>query len=338
MTYDDPMGLLSADFWSHVLQGTVRWAIQALPKVLVVLLLGFVLLKLVNLGCRQLVKRAEREGTERDEREARERKKRAETLIGIVRKASLIAVWILVGMLLLTQVGVNIAPLIAGAGILGLAVGFGAQELVRDVITGFFILLENQVRKGDVAIINGTGGLVESIGLRTISLRDLSGVVHIFQNGKISSLSNMTKEWSAMVFDIGVAYKEDTDEVVGVMREVAANLASDPEFSRKILEPIEIFGVDSFGDNAVVIKARLKTVPIEQWAVGREYRRRLKRAFDEKRIEIPFPHRTLYWGEASEPFRVATSVAQDKARGALPPPRERSSENSANLPRNGGRH
>lgn len=334
MTFDDPMGWLSVDFWSNVLRGTIEWAIQALPKVLVVLLLGFVLLKLVNFGCRQLVKRAEDEGSERDEREAREHKKRAETLIGIVRRAALIAVWILIGMLLLTQVGVNIAPLIAGAGILGLAVGFGAQELVRDVITGFFILFENQVRKGDVAIINGTGGLVESIGLRTISLRDLGGVVHIFQNGKISSLSNMTKEWSAMVFDIGVAYKEDTDEVVRVMRDVAEDLGRAPEFSAKILEPIEIFGVDSFGDNAVVIKARLKTLPIEQWAVGREYRRRLKKAFDEKRIEIPFPHRTLYWGEASEPFRISTLAAQGQ-RGTLAPSRERS---SAHLPGNGGRH
>jgi moderate conductance mechanosensitive channel len=228
---------------------------------------------------------------------------RAETLLGIVHKAGEIAISTLLGMLILMQFGVNVAPLIAGAGILGLAVGFGAQELVRDVITGFFVLLENQVRVGDVAVINGTGGLVESIGLRTIVLRDLAGVVHVFQHGKIQTLSNMTKEWSAMVFDVGVAYKEDTDVVVQVMREVAESLQKDPDYASKILEPMEIFGVDAFGDSAVVIKGRIKTNPIEQWAVGREYRRRLKKSFDDRRIEIPFPHRTLHFGEASPALR-----------------------------------
>ena len=168
----------------------------------------------------------------------------------------------------------------------------------------FFILMENQVRTGDVAIINGTGGLVERIEVRTITLRDLSGVVHIFQNGKINTLSNMTKEWSAIVFDIGVAYKEDTDKVVEVIKEVAAELQEDPEFKSKILEPIEVMGVDQFADSSVVIKARIKTKPITQWAVGREYRRRLKKAFDSKNIEIPFPHTTVFWGENSQPFQL----------------------------------
>ena len=305
MEIQDPAQWLTADFWAGIVRGTIAWAVQALPKVLLVLALGFVLLKLVNYACKRLARRAEAAGLDQQSHTAREHQKRTETLVGIVRTAAVICVWTLIAMLVLMQVGINVAPLIAGAGIVGLAVGFGAQELVRDVITGFFILLENQIRKGDVAIVNGTGGLVESIGLRTVALRDLGGTVHIFQNGKISSLSNMTKEWSAMVFDIGVAYKEDTDAVVEVMREVAEAMREDSAFSAKILEPIEIFGVDSFGDNAVVIKARLKTVPIEQWAVGREYRRRLKKAFDERGIEIPFPHRTLYWGEASKPFQVA---------------------------------
>jgi small conductance mechanosensitive channel len=166
------------------------------------------------------------------------------------------------------------------------------------------ILMENQIRVGDVAIINGTGGLVEAIELRTVTLRDLSGVVHIFQNGKINTLANMTKEWSAMIFDVGVAYKEDTDKVTEVIKSTAEGMMNDEVFGEKILEPLEIFGVDKFADSAVVIKARFKTRPLDQWAVGREFNRRLKKAFDEKGIEIPFPHRTIYWGDEIHPLKV----------------------------------
>jgi small conductance mechanosensitive channel len=314
---------LTPAFWGAILQRCVAWAITAVPAIVVILLLAGVGLKLLAMGCRQLAARAQTVRAGEPAHVLREQAKRAETLLGIVQKAGRIAIWVVVGMLLLMQVGVNVAPLIAGAGILGLAVGFGAQELVRDVITGFFILLEDHIRVGDVAVINGTGGLVESIGLRTIVLRDLAGVVHIFQNGKIGTLSNMTKEWSAMVFDVRVAYKEDTDKVIEVMREVASSLQQDESLGSKILEPIEVFGVDSFADSAVVIKARLKTQPIEQWAVGREYLRRLKKAFDAEGIEIPFPHRTLYFGEASPPFQTlplsATPARAATDRGAKPP-------------------
>jgi len=235
---------------------------------------------------------------------AAEAEKRLNTIAGIFRGIVVVTLWVIFLMILLKKLGIDIGPLLAGAGIVGLAVGFGAQELVRDFISGFFILLENRVRTGDVAIINGTGGLVESVELREIVLRDLSGVVHVFQNGKINTLSNMTKDWSAMVFDIGVAYKEDTDKVSEIMRNVAAELKEDPELGPNMLEPLEIFGVDSFGDSAVVIKARIKTKPIQQWTIGREYRRRLKKAFDAKGIEIPFPHTTVYWGEEIKPLEL----------------------------------
>ncbi len=228
------------------------------------------------------------------EEDTSEQAKRVETMMNLLASFLRIVVLLIVVMLVLRNIGIDIGPLLAGAGIAGLAVGFGAQELVRDFISGFFILLENRVREGDVAIINGVGGVVESVGLRTIVLRDLSGTIHVFQNGKINTLSNMTKEWSAMVFDIGVAYKEDTDEVVRVMAEVAEDLRSDPDYGSKILEPLEIMGVDDFADSAVVVRARFKTKPLQQWAVGREYRRRLKKAFDSEGIEIPFPHTTLY--------------------------------------------
>src|SRR3990170_1689252 len=204
----------------------------------------------------------------------------------------------------LDQIGLNVTPILAGAGIVGLAVGFGAQNLVRDVISGFFMVLENQVRVGDVAIVNGTGGLVEAITFRTILLRDLSGVVHVFPNGTVSTLANMSKEWSAYLMDIGVAYKEDTDHVVAVMRRVAEELRQDPVLGPLILEPIEIFGVDNFADSGVIIKARLKTRPIQQWTVGREYRRRLKKAFDAEGIEFPSPQHSIRVGEASKPLPV----------------------------------
>lgn len=300
----DATAWLNPEFWANVLRDTVSWAITATPRVLLVCALAWVLFKLLNLSLNKLASRATARGDSEAAHASREHQKRIETILSIAKKTGRVSIWCFVIMLLLMQVGLNVAPLIAGAGIVGLAVGFGAQELVRDVITGFFMLLENQVRVGDVAIVNGTGGLVEHISLRTVVLRDLSGVVHVFQNGKISTLSNMTKDWSAMVFEIGVAYKENTDRVSRVMQEVADELQADEAFSSKILEPMEIFGIESFDDSAVTLKARLKTQPIEQWTVGREYRRRLKFAFDAQNIEIPFPHRTLYWGEASQPFKV----------------------------------
>jgi len=297
---------LSPTFWQEIISQTVAWIITTLPSLLIIFVMAFLALKLTNIFLHRLkplmIKHME-SGTDID---TTEMEKRIDTLLKILRSMIKIIVWLMIGMLILRKIDIDIAPIIAGAGIVGLAIGFGAQELVRDFISGFFMLLENQIRNGDVAIINGTGGLVEHVGMRTIVLRDLSGVVHIFQNGKINTLSNMTKNWSGMVFDIGVAYKEDTDRVVDVIQQVADEQRADPDFKNKILEPIEIFGVDQFGDSAVVIKARFKTKPIEQWAVGREFRRRLKKAFDDQGIEIPFPHRTVYWGEEIKPLQIKT--------------------------------
>ncbi|MCE5275901.1 MAG: mechanosensitive ion channel family protein [Syntrophaceae bacterium] len=233
-----------------------------------------------------------------------EANKRAETLTRLIRQAVLIGLWVIVILMILKEFGVEIAPILAGAGVLGLAVGFGAQNLVRDVISGFFFILEDQVRVGDVAIVNGTGGLVEQINFRTIVLRDLAGVVHVFPNGAVSTLSNMTKSWSGYVFDLGVAYKEDTDKVVKVIVLVGEEMKRDATFGPLMLDVPEIFGVDKFDDSAVVIKGRLRTKPIQQWTVGREFLRRIKYAFDEAGIEIPFPHRTVCFGEASKPFEL----------------------------------
>ena len=233
-----------------------------------------------------------------------ERLKRARTISRLLKNALTTGIVAVAVLMILRELRVDIMPILTGAGILGLAVGFGAQTLVKDLIAGFFLTLENQVRVGDVATINGTGGLVEAINLRTIVLRDLEGVVHIFPNGSIERLSNRTKDFSYYVVDVGVAYKEDSDAVVAVLKETGAELMADPVFAPGILEPLEILGVDGFGESAVIIKIRIKTMPLKQWEVGRELRRRIKKAFDARDIEFPFPHRTLYFGEASRPFHV----------------------------------
>jgi small conductance mechanosensitive channel len=281
------------------------WAVSSGLAVLVVLVGTFVAASLFRLAVRRLedmlVARSERRSEAEDSGEVRQR---IHTLGELLRKTGITVIWIIASMMILKEMGIDVGPLLAGAGIVGLAVGFGAQNLVRDVVSGFFILLENQVGVGDVAVINGTGGLVEEVNIRTIVLRDATGTVHVFPNGTISTLSNMTKGWSAMVFDIGVGYREDTDRVSEIMMEVAEGLRSDEEYRGRILEPMEVMGVDAFGDSAVVIKARLKTKPIQQWAVGREYRRRLKKAFDREGVEIPFPYRTLTWAESSSPVGV----------------------------------
>jgi len=297
--------VLTESFWTGVLDTVLSWSKEVLPGAVFVLVLGWIAVRLMMVILRKSKKMIISRAEKRDEVDAAETEKRVNTLMGILRVSCKIAIWTLVLMIVFKKIGIDIGPLLAGAGIIGLALGFGSQELVRDMISGFFMLLENQVRNGDVAIINGTGGLVESIGLRTIKLRDFSGTVHIFQNGKVDTLANMTKDWSAMVFDIGVSYKENTDRVVEVIRRVGEELHADKDYSDLILEPMEIFGVDKFEDSAVVIKARIKTTPVNQWTVGREFNRRLKIAFDREQIDIPFPHRTIHWGDISAPVKIA---------------------------------
>lgn len=240
-----------------------------------------------------------------------ESKKRIVTLSELLRTSLNIVVYVFFTLAFLSQFNVKIAPLLAGAGIAGLAIGFGAQELVRDVISGFFMILEDQIRVGDVVTINGTSGGVEEIEVRTVTLRDFSGTVHIFQNGKINSISNMTKSWSAAVFNIGVAYKEDPDRVMAIMDKVGAEIETDENFGENILGPLEISGLDRFGESEIVIKARLRTKPGTQWGIGREFRKRLKQAFDDNHVEIPFPHRTIFYKELPEPFRSKSVESSD---------------------------
>lgn len=239
-----------------------------------------------------------------------EREKRAETLTRLLSNVVSIIIWAVVGMMVLKELGVDIGPILAGAGIIGLAVGFGAQSLVKDFLSGIFIIVENEYRVGDVVRIADTAGLVERIGLRTTTLRDLEGKVHVIPNGEIKVVTNMTKEWSRFLIDVGVAYKEDVDHVMEVLKEIGEGLKNDETFGSLILEPLQILGVDSFGDSSVNIRVMFTTQPLQQWTVGREFRRRIKNTFDAKGIEIPFPHQTIYLGEGSPmDGRVTVEIA-----------------------------
>ncbi|HSQ73473.1 MAG TPA: mechanosensitive ion channel family protein [Rubrivivax sp.] len=233
--------------------------------------------------------------------EDREAAKRAETLGRVFRYLVAVVVTLVAGMLVLGEVGISVAPILGAAGVVGLAVGFGAQSLVKDYFTGFFLLLENQISTGDIVKLSGDhAGFVEEVTLRYVRLRDYDGRVHFVPNGQISSVINLTRGFSFAVLDIGVAYRENVDEVMAVMQEVARDLRADEAFAPRILDDLEMAGVDQWGDSAVVIKCRFKVVAMQQWAVKREYLRRLKNAFDERGIEIPFPHLTIYAGQAKD--------------------------------------
>ena len=223
--------------------------------------------------------------------------KRVYTLTHIVRDVARIVI-IFVGMtMILSEGGVDLKPLLAAAGLGGLAVGFGAQTLVKDLIAGFFILWDDSVRIGDVVEVAGVTGLVEEVELRTIKLRDVSGNLHVVPNGAIDKVKNLTKDYSYYLFDIGVAYRENADEVMEVLQEIGGDLRRDSRFADDILEPLEMLGVDQFKDSAVMIKCRIKTEPHKQWRVGREMNRRIRNTFEAKGIEIPFPYQPSYWDE-----------------------------------------
>jgi small conductance mechanosensitive channel len=274
-----------------ILNMALAWLMTRGLGVVLIVAIAFVALKATGLLTTRLLVLI---GKDQQDVEAQ---KRAETLSSVIRWVVRTAILVVTAVMVLSQLGVQVGPVIAAAGVVGLAVGFGAQNLVADIISGFFILLEDQVRVGDVVQLDGRAGLVERITLRLIILRDVAGNVHYVRNGKIDVVTNMTKDYSRYVFDIGVAYRENVDEVIKVIQAVDEDLRKDPAFRDDILQPIEVLGLDKFDNSAVVIKARTTTKPIKQWRVGREFNRRLKQKFDEVGIEIPFPHLTLYPGK-----------------------------------------
>lgn len=207
-------------------------------------------------------------------------------LEGIVQTAIIIVA----ALMALSELGVKIGPLLAGAGVVGIALGFGAQTLVKDFLTGLFLIVEDIVSVGDIVRIGDSGGLVEEMTLRTIRLRDFDGTLHVFPYSEAQVVHNLTKSFSYYVFDLQVSYGSDIDDALRIMNQVGEEIRAEAAFAGKILEPIEVVGVDSLADSGVVLKARIKTQPLQQWSVGREYNRRIKIAFDHAGVEIPFPH------------------------------------------------
>lgn len=239
-----------------------------------------------------------------------EREQRGQTISHLLRSVGRVGL-VALAIILSLNVFVDIGPLLAGAGILGLAVSFGAQSLVKDVISGFFYLVEGQFAIGDVIEAAGKTGVVERMTLRMVVLRDVHGTVHMVPNGQITTVSNMTRKWSRAVVDVGVAYGTNVDQALAVFRDEALRLAADPDWQSKFDGEPEIAGVDGLGDSAVTIRTLLRTYPGQQWAVGREFRRRIKNRLDREAIEIPFPQRTLH-------IRMGTPTGADDRAAARP--------------------
>lgn len=248
-----------------------------------------------------------------------EAQKRATTLGRVFRYIATVVVSLIAAMLVLGELGVSVAPILGAAGVAGIAVGFGAQSLVKDFFTGFFLLLENQIRQGDVVRVADRAGLVEEVTLRYVRLRDYDGNVHFVPHNLITTVTNMSRGFAYAVIDAGVAYREDIDEALAVMREVGNELCADPAHAARILDAVEMVGVERWADSAVILRCRFKVAPLEQWNVRREYLRRLKRAFDVRGIEIPFPHLTVYAGAGKEGTAPAFRLAANPAMGRLAP-------------------
>jgi small conductance mechanosensitive channel len=254
-------------------------------------------------------------GFERIGRQGTDRRRALQlnTLNPLLRGVVQLVVIIIAALMILGELGVEIGPLIAGAGVIGIALGFGAQTLVKDFLTGVFLIIEDVVSVGDIVRVGDSGGLVEKMTLRTLQLRDYDGTLHVFPYSEAQVMHNMTKTFSYFVFDVQVAYESDVDRALEIMRQVGRQMQSDESFKGKIVEPLDVAGVDGFGDSGVKLKARFKTLPMEQWSVGREFYKRLKRAYDTEGIQIPYPHVHI---TSDAPPRAPAKSRVDRARAA----------------------
>jgi moderate conductance mechanosensitive channel len=288
--------------WDYASWLGPTWAplVGNLISIVVALLVAWISFLLLG----AVMRRIERAVVRGDAGPASMGEQRAHTLASLVRSVGVVFIVLITAFSILGVLGYDIRPLLAGAGIFGLAISFGAQSLVRDIITGLFILFENQFGVGDVIRIGDVGGIVERMTLRVTVLRDVHGVVHVIPNGEIKRVSNMTRSWSRAVLEIAVAYKENVDRVIAVMKEVGSEMWEDPDWKPLLVEELTVPGIESFGDSSVNIRIMAKTVPLKQWDVSRELRRRIKNRFDQEGIEIPFPHRTLYWGQSPDGGRA----------------------------------
>jgi small conductance mechanosensitive channel len=273
-----------------IVNRSLDWAIDHGLKVLFIIVGTYLVLYLIRLLSKRIVAYSRKAERAQDQAE---REKRTETLVHIFYTTGKVFIIIIVIFMVMKELGMDITPLLTGAGIAGLALGFGAQSLVKDFLSGFFILIENQFRVGDVVKIGEFSGVVERISLRTVVLRDLQGNVHVIPNGEVKAVTNMSYEWSRAVVDIGVSYREDIDNVIKILEEVGQTMMEDKNLKDAILEKPSILGIDTFGESQVNLKMLVKTMPLKQWEVGRELRKRIKSTFDKEGIEFHFPHQVV---------------------------------------------
>ncbi|MEW6146206.1 MAG: mechanosensitive ion channel family protein [Thermodesulfobacteriota bacterium] len=278
------------------------WLVTSGARILIIAAGAYVFMRIVNGAIGRFEKAVS--GRRAGYASAVDTEKRVRTLTALLRSIVFVLVLGVAVVMVLKELGMDIAPIIAGAGILGLAVSFGAQNLVRDIISGFFIIFEDQVRVGDAAVINGKPGTVEEIKFRTIAIRDLDGTLHIFPNGSITQLSNQSRDWSRYIVDVRVAYGENLDYVIGTLREIGKGLAGDKNYESLILEPMDVLGVDSFGPSEVVVRCMLKTLPQKQWGAGRELRKRIISGLIDRGIEIPYQNVSVFPGRRDGTFGV----------------------------------
>ena len=275
-------------------QGIGQRVVGGLISIVSALVIAQIIWRLVSGTIRRYLERTDKDGN------TIERSRRVRTLLPLLRLVVRVVLTVMVGLIVLSELGVNIAPLLAGAGVVGIAVGFGAQKLVQDIITGIFILIEDTISLGDVVRLDSShSGVVEGMSIRALKLRDVAGNLHSVPFSSVGSVTNMSKEFAYAVFDVGIGYGEDVDQVSEVLRQIGAEMRADPSWGDKILEPLDVQGLERFDTVAVVIKARFKTKALQQWAVAREFNRRMKRRFDAEGIVFPSPQTTLVLAEGA---------------------------------------
>jgi len=272
------------------------WFLESGILIFIILLLSYIAYQAIKVAIPRLVERSVTVSGKKS-RAKEELAKRSQTLSRFLTTALGAVIGIAAVFMVLSEVGIDIAPLIAGAGVAGIAIGFGAQSLIKDYISGLFIILEDQYNKGDVAKIAGIAGLVEDVNLRRTVLRDLDGIVHSIPNGQITTTSNYTRDWARINLDISVGYSEDLERVMAVINRIGKELAEDKYFGKSIRTAPQALRVNKFGDSGIDIKILGETKPMKQWELTGELRKRLKKAFDEEEIEIPWPHLKLFFGE-----------------------------------------
>lgn len=282
---------------------TLWLLIKTSLRILLIMVIAAILIKISS----KLIIKLKQHLKERADGDAEELK-RIDTLGRVFRYIASILIVVIAIVEVLHQLGISIAPILAAAGVVGVAVGFGAQSLIKDYFNGFFLLLENQIRQGDVVEAGGKGGFVEEVTLRHIKMRDYDGNVHYVPNGIITTVTNMSRGFAHSVIDIGVAYRENVDEVMQIMRDVGEDMRTDEEFQFKILDNLEMAGIDKLGDSAVTIRCRFKVKALEQWTVRREFFKRIKEQFDKRGIEIPYPHLTVYPGQLKDGSAPALNI------------------------------